>query len=366
MKIKNAVVFMVLLCTQFPLSGGNNSEILLVSAIFRHGERTASGFYPKDPHKIETFYPIGFGGLTNRGKFMMFKLGETLREMYDSLLGNMELEENIYVASTNVSRTIMSASLVLSGMRPRNKIQKWHPNLNLPSIPIDIKSGEDDSVLSPACKTLSRELKGYYKNPTTYEKYIKPQENFFKYIQNKTGLEINDYIDINTVYLILKGEDDYGLQLPEWTKLVYPEPIHRTASFLYVYANLERKFREINSGYLMRKILNDMVLKVTGALEPKNRKMFLYSGHDKTVGNILSNLKVYDGSLPDYGNTVIFELHHKEGNYFVKLKYLRNPLSPTVENLELPYCETLCLLEKFITLQEENDYIPSSPTKICN
>lgn len=342
----------------------NDTEIVLVTLVFRHGERTVAVFYPNDPHKNETFYPTGLGGLTNKGKLMMFKLGEHLRNVYGTLLGDEYQEEKIYVKSTNVTRTKMSALLVLAGMWPPSNLQEWHPTLNWQPIPIDVKSREDESVLNPVCKPLLQELRLYHKKPNISDNYIKPYKKLFEYVQHHAGCKIDDFIDINRVYISLKCEEDCGLKLPKWTERIYPNELYEAASFVYKYTNLEKKFKIFNSGYLMKKIIDDMVLKATDKLIPKGRRLFMYSGHDSSVAHLLCNLKL-KCTIPDYGSTVIFELHKKNNDYFVKIKYLKTPLNPIIEDFTISDCEKLCPLHRFIKLQIDNDYLPVSSEKEC-
>lgn len=40
-------------------------DILYTLQVFRHGDRTPTGFYPKDPYNREEFWPDGIGQLTN-------------------------------------------------------------------------------------------------------------------------------------------------------------------------------------------------------------------------------------------------------------------------------------------------------------
>ncbi|KAF5302427.1 hypothetical protein FQR65_LT08516 [Abscondita terminalis] len=338
----------------------NDTEIVLVTVVFRHGERTPSKFYPNDPYKNETFYPIGFGGLTNKGKLMMYKLGEKLRNLYGDLLGDDYEEEKVYVRSTNVTRTKMSALLVLAGMWPPSDSQKWHPSLNWQPIPIDVKSRENEQVLNPVCEPLYKELRSNYKKRDIYENHIKPYENLFQYTQNNSGYKINDFVDINRLFVILKCEEAYGLKLPKWTDIIYPQKLYEAASYAYKYLNLEKKFRVFNSGYLMQKIIDDMVLKIENVL--KRRRIIMYSGHDTSVAHLLCNLKLNCDS-PDYGSTVIFELHKKNNSFFIKIKYLKQPLRPTMEDMTIFSCENLCPIDEFIKLQIDNDYLPTSEFK---
>merc|ERR1719430_954473 len=55
--------------------------------VFRHGDRTPCNFYPNDPHKDLSEWPVGPGQLTARGKRMHYHLGQWLRKRYSHLLG---------------------------------------------------------------------------------------------------------------------------------------------------------------------------------------------------------------------------------------------------------------------------------------
>lgn len=57
--------------------------------VFRHGPRTPADTYPNDPHFNETFYPYGWGHLTNDGKKYMYETGEWLKQRYGRFLGDL-------------------------------------------------------------------------------------------------------------------------------------------------------------------------------------------------------------------------------------------------------------------------------------
>lgn len=42
-----------------------NSLITITFQVMRHGIRTPASTYPKDPYINETFYPVGWGQITN-------------------------------------------------------------------------------------------------------------------------------------------------------------------------------------------------------------------------------------------------------------------------------------------------------------
>lgn len=42
-------------------------------------------------------------------------------------------------------------------------------------------------------------------------------------------------------------------------------------------------------------------------IKPKERKAFLYGGHDSTIANLLSALNVFDPQVPGYGVAIMLE-----------------------------------------------------------
>jgi len=98
--------------------------------VFRHGDRTPCNFYPNDPHKDLSEWPVGPGQLTARGKRMHYHLGQWLRKRYSHLLGPDYSETEVLVRSTDVDRTLMSAQSNLAGMFPPTKSMRWLDNFN--------------------------------------------------------------------------------------------------------------------------------------------------------------------------------------------------------------------------------------------
>lgn len=62
-------------------------------------------------------------------------------------------------------------------------------------------------------------------------------------------------------------------------------------------------------GPLLKNILYKYTLKANNKLKPKNRKLYLYAGHDSTVVHLLNALDVWDEQIPDYNILLLMELH---------------------------------------------------------
>lgn len=137
----------------------------------RHGIRTPASTYPNDPFINNTFYPTGWGQITNvsckiicsihelvriksflilsifqGGKVQLYKIGKFLRERYNKFLGSHYSPDEYYVQSTGVDRTKVSLQTVNAGLWPPNESQKWGP-LDWQPIPINSEPLNDDSVI---------------------------------------------------------------------------------------------------------------------------------------------------------------------------------------------------------------------------
>lgn len=110
------------------------------------------------------------------------------------------------------------------------------------------------------------------------------------------------------------------MTLPEWTKEIYPEPLYSRASQVYEYVNSNPEVRRINAGYLLSKILRDTISIIQNINHPEGRKIFLYSGHETTLGFMLEALQVLKPHIPPYGSAIMFEVHRKGQDHFIKVR----------------------------------------------
>lgn len=72
-------------------------------------------------------------------------------------------------------------------------------------------------------------------------------------------------------------------------------------------------------------VVNNMLAKSTHNLQPHGRKMFLYSGHENNVINVLAAMNLFQTHFPSYSSAVIIELHYlsDKDQYAVKVsKYM--------------------------------------------
>ncbi|XP_044259333.1 venom acid phosphatase Acph-1-like isoform X1 [Tribolium madens] len=337
-----------------------DAQLQLVHVIFRHGSRTPElkDIYPTDPFNSETFTPMGYGALTNRGKNMSFKLGQLLRQKYDYFLGDIYTSDVVKAYSTDFDRTKMTALLALAGLFPPSKSQKFNDNLAWMPIPYHYDKDKYDYTLrrpNAYCPAYMKELEEVLSSEEV-QREIKANRDFFKYIAEKTKKPMNTLGDVFGVYQTLNAEESMNLTLPEWAQSVYPEQLHAMAAKQCNYENYNTVLKRLNGGRMLGQIIKQMSAKSRNLLR---EKIFLYSGHENNVINILAALNLFKPHVPKYSAAVIVELYQNG----VKVLYLRDVTSePEVQKLE--GCDVLCPLDDFIRITRP--HVPGNYTAECH
>jgi len=178
---------------------------------------------------------------------------------------------------------------------------------------------------------------------------------------------------VELLYGTLKTEEEANLVLPDWTENIYPEEIRPLAERSYMLFTETNLMKRIKGGAFLTDILNKMQNKRKRNLNP-DRKIFLYSGHDVTLVNVMNSLGILDQTtkLPEYASALAFELHHSksfsDGDFEVKvgnsvllltmgflpvwvvwlqLVYYYNSEDKFPKELTIPNCDAPCSLTQF-------------------
>ncbi|XP_044261275.1 venom acid phosphatase Acph-1-like [Tribolium madens] len=350
-------------------------NLQLLHVIIRHGARTPADTYPNDPYINETFYPVGWGQLTNKGKLDLYNVGKFLRRRYDKFLGAHYTPDIFYTQSTDVDRTKASMQMINAGLWPPEIEQKWGP-LDWQPVPVHAEPLAQDSLLlvRRPCANYHLELDHVLQLPPIKKKF-QENEKLFQELSDKTGKTVKNFDDVQDIYSTLKAEEGFNLTLPDWTKNYYPHRMTPPTIFSYVLNAYSDKLKRLKGGVLLKKLISDWSSKAEGKLSPAQRKAYLYGGHDSTITNLLSALGVWDPQIPDYGIMVLLELSQDRitRNFGVEI-FLRNSTGEP-HKLQIPGCGEFCPLDKLIELRSEvipenwdeecksddPDYIPPPP-----
>nr|CAH7725656.1 unnamed protein product [Callosobruchus chinensis] len=354
-------VFLALIsaCTPFFIHKKEDTDtVILTHVIFRHGNRTTDkGLYPKDPYLKYDYFPYDYGQLTNAGKVKEYTIGTSLRERYESLLGDVYYPDIVEARSTDFNRTKMSLELVLAGLFPPRTTQIWNPtNLTWQPVPYNyLPQAIDKELQGHLCPKYVEE----YNKVTSSDKYkaaFNKYNDTVEYLKKNTGSNISTFSDVYGLYFVLTTEQEFGLKLPKWTESVYPGLITEMAIKEYLTGTGTDTLNRLGSGYLVKKIIEDTQARIKDKANKHGKKIHLYSAHESNVAKLLLFLGIFEPPhVPNYGSYIIIEIHEKDEEYGVKVFY-QDYLSESVNLVRLAACQDLCPLEKFISLYQ--DLIP--------
>lgn len=185
----------------------------------------------------------------------------------------------------------------------------------------------------------------------TFKKFKKQ----FDYISRNSGLNVTRFQDVYQLYFGLSTQSEYGFTLPPWTNAVWPDTITDLAIEEYYVSMATMDMRRMAVGYLLEKIVGDAKKKIADH-NRLGRKIHLYSAHENNVAQLLISLGIFEPHVPNYGAYAVIELHKINNQYKIKVVY-ENYNGNGPEVLKISGCDTLCPLDRFVTLVKQ--YFPS-------
>ncbi|XP_076292878.1 prostatic acid phosphatase [Lasioglossum baleicum] len=354
----------ILVLSVLSLSNAEDEDagtIVFANILYRHGARTPIRPYLNDPYNNESLWPVPYGQLTNLGKHQHLMLGRWLRKRYSHLLSNLYSPNDIYVQSTDVDRTLMSAESHLAGLYPPYGDQQWD---SIPWMPIPVHTIPEDKdyVLAAKkyCPRYDYELRKVL-NSAEIKRIDKGNKKLYAYLTEKSGNNISSLRTLEQLYDTLFIESLYNKTLPEWTKSVFPDALKPIAAKSFTINAHNKILQTLKSGSLLGEMVDHMEKKSRNTLQP-DRKVWMYSAHDETIANMLMTLNVFDLHCPPFSAMILIELRtNSKDQYFVTVSYKNSSGEPTL--LTLPGCTALCPLNELIVLTK--DVIPLNWEKAC-
>ncbi|XP_041053519.1 prostatic acid phosphatase-like isoform X1 [Carcharodon carcharias] len=343
-------------------------KLKFVNLIYRHGDRSPVSTYPKDPH-TEKDWPQGFGQLTQVGMRQHYKLGQYLQRRYKDFLNSSYHREEIYVRSTDVDRTLMSALSDLAGLYPPHGHQIFKPDLNWQPIPVHTVPAEDEKLLMYPLKNCPRyeELLNATMNCPQYKAIMRENHDFLKMLSINVGVPFQQVslLTVWWIYDILYCERAHNFTLPAWVTPDRMEHMRQLKEFALKSDYEMYKWKEksrLQGGVLLKQILQNITRATCDSNSNPRLKLIMYSAHDTTIAALQMALGVYS-LAPTYAACQIFELYQEKDGSFTVEMYYRNESNSEAYLLTLPSCTKSCPLKKFIQITA--DVIPKNWEKEC-
>lgn len=319
-------------------------RLIFAIDLIRHGDRTSIIPLPKAPH----VWQEGEGQLTAEGMQQAFRLGATFRERYivrNKLLPETFNAANVYVRSTDIDRTLMTAESVLMGLYPLGS-GKTLPN-GVPALPeryqpIPVHTVDNDQD----------ELFNVRVTPDMVRLYVASREDWkqktaaltpkFARWSELTGFKIDSLPSLIYVADTLHVFQLHNIPLPEGLTAEDAKEIIEGGDWSFTTMFKPREVGDKVGHKLLSEIISNLQ---HGTMPDSTVKYILYSAHDGNLLSVMSAMHVPMNNVPTYAGDVNFSLYEVgTKNYVVKISYNNEPVY-------LPECGGRdCTLREFAKL----------------
>ena len=362
----------------------DNKKLLFVWEHFRHGAR--------DPYtKVNKKTWIDFigvqwkseGELNAIGLRAHYLLGIATKKRYENFLSKNFDTNEIFIISTDVNRTIVSAMANLQGVYKNNTT----PNLTINQIENAKISGLNQTYKEKIDEKIEEMKKSYIQDgisimpihlfskvglqfklndpkicpgATELRKEARQQEEVkkrlkeFQQLSNDTyGQYIFQFMNVSTDNPNYLFEDDNiyyicdtyiadyiaGIDMPHINKTgidmdkFYDHCLNNSmlSSYDILYGYPPTKLSYLTVSPIFRTIFNFMDRRIKlneehtpDKIDPSSPKFVIYSGHDSTIAGMDVFLKAVfniDYEIPEYTTSQLFELWQNKSGYFIKYLY---------------------------------------------
>jgi acid phosphatase len=346
LKSQIAVIFIGL---AFCARAAAEDRLVFAVDLIRHGDRTPLSDIPAAPHQ----WAEGLGQLTAQGMRQEYELGSRMRSAYVDrahLLPPRYETGTLYVRSSDIERTLMSAQSFLMGLYPHGTgpVMSGSGQPALPDaaqpIPIHTIAINEDSLLfpdSPANKF--EDLRARYVLPSAAWKEkdaaLRPRFAQWSRAAGRAITELSqliflgDTLFVGRLHHVLPPQ---GLSAEDVQTII--DAGHWALAAGYGPEQVGRV-----TGHELLKTIADYI--EDASLKKTPLKYVLFSAHDTTILSELSALGAPLSAAPPYASRLNFSMFQSEGgDYSVKVSFNDRPVV-------IPACGAAsCSLSQFLSL----------------
>lgn len=337
----------------------SKEKLIFAIDLIRHGDRNPIIAIPAVAHD----WPEGLGQLTALGMHQEYELGKKCRQDYvskEKLLPSSYQKGTLYVRSTDIDRTLMSATCFLTGLYPPGSGPTiGHSLFSLAAlphccqpIPIHTVPATQDPLLIP---DINKELHQYVFSTPEWRRKISILKPHYPSWSRATGVPIKSEKEVGFLGDTLFIHKLKHITLP---KELSEEDTQR------IIAQEKKEFKTLFNhpavgkaagGPLLRDIscyleaaanFNKNISPKSPVCKKPHLKYVLYSAHDGTILGLMSALGVPLQNNPPYASDVkILLFEHADHSMFVRLLYNDKPIV-------LACCDShgCCSLESFLRI----------------
>lgn len=286
-------------------------EKLIFSAdLIRHGDRNPEKEIPAAP----VVWKEGLGELTPIGMNQVYRLGAMLRKKYVDeyhLLPANYDAKTMYVRSTDMNRTLMSATAFLFGLYP---LESGALPSGFQPIPIHTVSVNQDTLLA---------VKGYSLTQDIWKEKSLLFKDKLPVWSKATGIQINSFRELGYLADNLRVRNIHHVSLPPGLSQSDANEMMAIAEWAMV-----EKFKRHAVTYSMgHELLSLIANAMKESIQHKSPlKYILFSGHDSSMMAVMNTLGSPLNHIPPYASRLNFSLWEDAGRYFVKVTLNDQPV----------------------------------------
>ncbi|CCL99109.1 uncharacterized protein FIBRA_01123 [Fibroporia radiculosa] len=300
------------------------------------------------------------GELTDVGRQTTYNFGHALRRLYIDRLGFLpdvaESNEEIYLRSTNVPRTIESLQQVIHGLYPDTKLGgDFVPNLR-------IRNGKDENLFGNtlACKRL--EILQIAAATEWNQVLAALDPKLSKYVGGNP-IRLDGKPRASGILDTVKAAVAHSIPIPPEFQEPGVVDLIEKAVVNEWFAALEVAYKCFLIGYKteevrrlgMGPLLSDLSRKLAAKAEHGSRdplKILIHSTHDTSLAALCSTLEVFDNRWPAFSSAITFELFHKRSPLEMQPSIWQSVLAPFQRQRADP------LHEHYVRMRYQNRNLP--------
>ncbi|XP_053616248.1 prostatic acid phosphatase-like [Plodia interpunctella] len=330
------------------------TELIMSFLIHRHGDRTpveSTVSYSTDVEALEALTaPYGYGQLTLPGKRSAYRLGQHIRQRYNELLSPHYNRSEVYIRSTDITRTKMTILTALAAIYPPAG-ETWNPKLAWEPVPYTtVPVKYDFNMALNNCPVFDAAYQSQLF--TSVPEVSAKMSNVLIALSNQLGFDItNRPALVFPIYDVYTSQRNLGLKLTPELEDIFGLIEEAASESIALIFGLD-EYIPLQAGVLLKEFYTYADLAISGEDTPRLR---LYSAHDFNVYSFEAVTKVNRQGVPKYASAYTLELRKvtSTGKYVVLPVYLPSPREEVVY-LQVEGCDVLCDYDQFVALTEGN------------
>ncbi|KAL1925089.1 uncharacterized protein VTP21DRAFT_4743 [Calcarisporiella thermophila] len=322
------------------------------------------------------------GQLTDIGRSSMTKLGTRLREIYVDKLKFLDTSldgpETLFIRSTDFVRTLESVQHLADGLYPAGTRPKDFV------LEVYTRNAFDENLyINRNCARLKDLTEQFYRAA------VEITEKRLQEVSKKLSglglgeIRLDSHPSASGLLDSAVAAKANGIPIPQELEDVI-EDLHIVNTIEWFYGFTQsQEMRRLGIGRLLGEITGRIEDKVRDDESTKKLKLAIYSGHDTTVGPLLTTLGGFDNKFPPFNSVILIELFRaqprptdswwrglwskEEDQYYVRVRY-------NDQVVQVPECKnggqhhpngdtSLCTLSAFKRAVESQ--IPKNWAKEC-